>query len=233
MPMEKVDAKIGRIRFDAYGTPTYVEEKVEGSIEDPRTTGELMRAIFKENQAVIKKDMEYLHASQAGWDAVGYTLTNMAALISAGNVLSDMFTIGSGALIGKATMGAGKLAAGLNDLTSTARALYASGSAFGFGSTAAEAAQIVSGMKTIYDIAAATGKAAQFLNFVGNAVASAKATEFIIGVVGESVAEAVVGDTNRLVEVLNNHEINADTKSYLLTTYIGNAVGWGVGFGAG
>lgn len=233
MPLEKVDAKIGRVTFDENGVPSYVEEKIEGSFENPQTTGEILRAIFKENQAVIRKDMEYLHASQAGWDAVGYALTSLAAFISAGNVLSDAFVVGAGTLAGKAAMVAGRTAATINDLTSTARALYATGTAFKFGSTAAEAAQIISGMKTIYDISAATGKAATFLNFVGQAVRSAKTTEFIIGVVGESIAEAVVGDNNRLIEVLDNKEIDTDTKNYLLETYIWNAVGWGVGLGTG
>lgn len=233
MPLEKVDAKIGRVKFDENGVPSYVEEKIEGSYENPRTTGQMLRAVFKENQAVIRKDMEYLHASQAGWDSVGYALTNLAALISAGNVLSDMFVAGTGALIGKAAIVAGKTAATVNDLTSTARALYATGTALKFGSTAAEAAQIISGMKTIYDISAATGKAATFLNFIGQAVRSAKTTEFIIGIVGESVAEAVVGDNNRFVEVLKNKEVDADTKDYLIETYIGNALGWGVGLGVG
>ena len=233
MPLEKVDAKIGRVKFDENGVPSYVEEKIEGSYENPRTTGQMLRAIFKENQAVIRKDMEYLHASQAGWDSVGYALTNLAALISAGNVLSDMFVVGTGALIDKAAIVAGRTAATVNDLTNTAKSLYATGTALKFGSTAAEAAQIISGMKTIYDISAATGKSATFLNFIGQAVRSAKATEFIIGVVGESVAEAVVGDNNRLIEVLDNKEIDADTKNYLVETYIWNAVGWGVGLGVG
>lgn len=233
MPLEKVDAKIGRVKFDENGVPSYVEEKIEGSYGNPRTTGQMLRAVFKENQAVIRKDMEYLHASQAGWDSVGYALTNLAALISAGNVLSNMFVAGTGALIGKAAIVAGKTAATVSDLTSTARALYATGTALKFGSTAAEAAQIISGMKTIYDISAATGKAATFLNFIGQAVRSAKTTEFIIGIVGESVAEAVVGDNNRFVEVLKNKEVDADTKDYLIETYIGNALGWGVGLGVG
>ena len=230
MPQEKVDAKIGRIKFDDYGVPTYVQESIAGSFEEPHTTGEMLRAVFKENQAVIRKDMEYLHESQAAWDQVGYALTHLAALISAGNLLSDVFTVGTGALIGKAATVAGKTATAVNDITSTARALYASGTAFNFGYTAAEAAQIVSGMRTIYDIAAASGKAATFLNFIGNAAMSASATEFIIGVVGESVAEAVVGDTDRFVDVLRNSDIDADTKNYLIETYTWNAVGWGVGF---
>lgn len=233
MPLEKVDAKIGRVKFDENGVPSYVEEEIEGSFDTPRTYGETLRAIFKENQAVIRKDMEYLHASQAGWDAVGYALTNMAAFISAGNALSNMAVAGTGALVGKVAAVAGKTAATVNDITSTAKALYATGTALKFGSTAAEAAQIISGMKTVYDISAATGKAATFLNFIGQAVRSAKTTELIIGVVGESIAEAVVGDNNRLIEVLDNKEIDADTKNYLVETYIWNAIGWGVGLGIG
>lgn len=233
MPMEKVDAKIGRIKFDSEGAPSYIEEEIEGSIENPRTAGEAMRAIFKENQAIIRKDMEYLHESQAAWDAVGYQITSLAAMISAGNMLSDAAILGAGALAGKIGVVAGKAVSSVNSLASTANALYASGSMLSFGSTAAEAAQIVSGLKTIYDIASITGKAATFLNFIGKAVRSAKATEFIIGVVGESVAEAVVGDNNRLVEVLDNREIDAETQTYLIETYVGNAMGWGVGLGVG
>ena len=213
--------------------PSYVEEDIEGSVEDPRTTGEFLRAIFKENQAVIRKDLEYLHSSQAAWDALGYELANLATFISAGNALSNAFVVGSSALANKVAMVAGKTVATINDLTSTARSLYATGTALNFGTTAADVAQIVSGMKTIYDIAAITGKAATFLNFIGQAIRSAKTTEFIIGVVGESIAEAVVGDNNRLIDVLNNKEIDADTKNYLIETYIWNAAGWGVGLGVG
>lgn len=230
MPLEKVDAKIGRIKFDNDGVPSYVEEKIEGSFENPRTEAETIRAVFKENQAIIRKDIEYLHASQAGWDAVGYALTNLAALISAGNLLSDIFTVGAGVVATKATANTIKAA---NTMADTVSALYASGSALSYGTSAAEVAQIVSGLKTIYDIATVTGKSAMFLNFIGQAVASAKTTEFIIGVVGESIAEAIVGDNNRLVEVLNNREIDPDTKNYLIETYIWNAVGWGVGFSVG
>lgn len=227
MPLEKVDAKIGRVKIDSEGVPTYVEEKIEGGIENPRTTGEMLRAIFKENQAVIKKDMEYLHSSQASWDMVGYALTDLAALISAGNVLSNVFTVATGAIASKVSAATiGKTAASLSDV---ATSLYASGTALGYGSTAAEMANIVSGMKTIYDIAAATGKSATLLNFIGKAVSSAKATELIIGVVGESIAEAVVGDPDRFVEVLKNKSIDDDTKNYLIETYVWNAVGWGVG----
>lgn len=228
MPLEKVDAKIGRIRFDENGVPSYVEEKIEGSFENPKTEAEIIRAVFKENQAVIRKDIEYLHESQAAWDAVGYAITNLAALISAGNILSDMFTVGAGVVATKATANTIEAATTMAD---TASALYASGSALNYGASAAEVAQIVSGIKTIYDIAAVTGKSAMFLNFIGRAVASAKTTELIFGVVGESIAEAIVGDNNRFVEVLSNKEIDADTKSYLVTTYIGNVIGWGIGLG--
>ena len=233
MPSEKVDGKIGRIKFDSNAVPTFEKEDIPGGIEDPRTTGEFIRTIFKENRAVIHKDMQYLHASQASWDAIGYIITDLAAVISAGNRLSNMFEIGTSALLNKAAIVAGKTATSINDLTSTARALYSTGTALNFGTTAAEAAQIVSGMKTIYDIAAVTGKAAQFLNFIGQAVRSAKATELIINVVGESLGEAIVGDTDRFVEVLGNREIDTDTKSYLIETYIGNAIGWGIGLGVG
>lgn len=230
MPLEKVDAKIGRIKFDKDGVPSYVEEKIEGSFENPRTDAETIRAVFKENQAVIRKDIEYLHASQASWDAVGYALTNLAALISAGNLLSDIFTFGAGVMATKATANTIEAATTMAD---TVSALYASGSALSYGTSAAEVAQIISGLKTIYDIAAVTGKSAMLLNFIGQAVASAKTTELIIGVVGESIAEAIVGDNNRLVEVLKNKEIDTDTKNYLIETYIGNALGWGVGLGVG
>ena len=220
--------KIGKINFDENGVPSYTYEQISGTFETPRTTGELLRAEFKKNQAIIQKDRAYLHASQNAWDAVGYTIVNLATLISAGNILSDVFTVGAGRLATIATAGKAEQA-----LADTASALYASGSALGWGSTAAEAAQIVSGLKTIYDIAAATNKASTFLNFIGQAVTSAKTTEFIIGVVGESLAEAVVGDPDRLTEVLANNEIDADTKTYLIETYVGNAVGWGVGLGVG
>lgn len=222
--------RIGKINFDENGVPSYDYEPIFGTFETPRTTGELLRAEFKKNQAIIQKDRAYLHASQNGWDAVGYTIANLATLISAGNALSDAFTVGAGRLATLATASSADTATALAD---TASALYASGSALGWGSTAAEAAQIVSGIKTIYDIAAVTGKAGTFLNFIGQAVASAKTTEFIIGVVGESLAEAVVGDPDRLTEVLANNEVNADTKMYLIETYLGNAIGWGVGLGVG
>ena len=222
--------KIGRISFDENGVPTYGYEPIAGTFETPRTTGELLRAEFKKNQAIIQKDRAYLHASQNGWDAVGYTIANLATLISAGNVLSDAFAVGAGRLATLATAGSADTAVALAD---TASALYASGSALGWGSTAAEAAQIVSGIKTIYDIAAVTGKAGTFLNFIGQAVASAKTTEFIIGIVGESLAEAVVGDPDRLTEVLANNDVNADTKMYLIDTYLSNAMGWGIGLSVG
>ena len=230
MPLEKVDGKIGKLQFNTNGVPSFVEEDITGTIDNPRTTGQILRNIFKENQAVIRKDMQYLHASEAAWDMVGYAITDLAALISAGNLLSDMFTVGAGWLATKATTG---LASSATAVADTAASLYASGSALGYGATAEEVASIVSGIGTIYDIAAATGKTASFLNFIGKAVSSAKATEFIIGVVGESIAEAVVGDPDRFVEVLNNKEIDTDTKNYLIETYVGNALGWGVGVGVG
>lgn len=230
MPLEKVDAKIGRIRFDEDGVPSYVEEKISGSYENPRTEAEVLRAIFKENQAVILKDIEHLNRSQASWDAIGYTITSLAALISAGNFLSDAFRVGAGVVATKATANTIRAASTMAD---TVSALYASGSALSYGTSAAEVAQIVSGLKTIYDVAAVVGKSATFLNFIGRAVASAKTTEFIIGIVGESLAEAVVGDPDRFVEVLNNREINDDTKNYLISTYIGNALGWGIGLSVG
>ena len=230
MPLEKVDAKIGRVRFDENGVPYYVEEKIEGSFEEPHSDAEKLRAIFKENQAVIKKDMEYLHESGAAWDMVGYAITELAAFISAGNVLSDAFTVGAGVLATKATTNLVSSATAMADMATT---LYASGSALKYGATAAEVANIVSGIGTIYDIAATTGKSATLLNFIGKAVASAKSTEFIIGVVGESIAEAIVGDPDRFVQVLNSGEVDADTKNYLIETYVWNAAGWGVGLGVG
>lgn len=230
MPTEKVDGKIGRLHFDGNGVPTYIDEDINGTVDNPKTTGQLLRNIFKENQAVIRKDIQYLHASESSWDMVGYAITNLAALISAGNNLSDLFSVGAGWIASKATT---SLASSATSFADVATSLFASGSALGYGATASEVANIVSGVGTIYDIAAATGKTASFLNFIGQAVASAKSTELIFGVLGESIAEAIVGDPDRFVEVLDNREIDTDTKNYLIETYVGNAVGWGVGAGVG
>lgn len=232
MPGEKVDGKIARLRVNSYGVPVYQEEDIEGYVDNPTGAFDVMRNIFKENQAVIRKDMEFLHASQAGWDTVGYTITNLAALISAGNFMSNLFVKTTGVVAsGLARVGMSEKA--ITSAVEFGQTMYASGTMLGFGSTPEEAAAIVNGLKTIYDIASVTDKAATLANFINTAVTSAKATEFIIGVVGESFAEAVVGDPNRLVEVINNKEIDADTKQYLIETYIGNALGWGVGMGVG
>lgn len=220
--------KIGRVVFDEDGVPSYEYEQISSTFENPNTIAEILRAEFKKNQATLRKDIEYLHESQAGWDAVGYAIANLAALIAAGNVMSNVFTTAAGRIATIATAGKAEL-----ELADTAVKLYASGTALTWGTSAAEVAQIVSGIGTIYDIAAATGKASTFLNFIGQAVASAKTTEFIIGVVGESVAEAVIGDPDRLVQVLNDRDIDSDTKTYLIETYVGNALGWGVGLGVG
>lgn len=228
MPFELVDGKIGKVKIDEYGVPKYVEEKIEGAIEEPKTVGQMLRTVYKENQAVIKKDIEYLHASQNGWDAVGYLIATLAATVAAGNRLSDIFTVGAGYLTSVATRHIGVT---IESLADTMTSFYAGGSALGFGSTPEEVGQLISGIRTIYDVAAVTGKSAQFMNFIGKAVASAKATELIIGVVGESLAEAVVGDTNRFIEVLTNEDIDTDTKNYLIETYIMNALGWGIGLG--
>lgn len=227
LPREKVDMKIGKVVFDVNGVPTYQEEKIEGGFDKPRTLGQYLRNVYKENDATIKKDLAYIHESQLGWSAVGYAAINLAALVDAGNVASGLFRIGTGAI-------AGKVAASLSSsLADTATTLYASGTALNYGTTAAEAASIVRGMGVIYDVASATGQAGTLLNFIGKGFATASSNELLFGVVGESIAEAVVGDPDRFVEVLASNEINEDTKNYLIETYIGNALGWGVGLGVG
>lgn len=205
-PYELVDGKIGTVSFDEYGTPTYTEEKISGTIENPKTYTELARAVFKENQAVIEHYTDYLHGSQNGWTTVGYGITCLASLISAGNVLGEAAKSGTTAVI--------------NKIASVAR-----------GGTAESATLLAKGFGTIYKIAQGTGQGAKFVKVVLNI--TQKATPVVASVVGESFAEAIVGDTNRLVDVLDSKELSSEDKTYLMETFVGNAIGYGVGVGAG
>lgn len=228
-PWEKVDGKIGRVSFDENGVPVYKEERIEGAFEDPKTHAQYVRTVFKENQATIKKDLEYLHASQAGWDTAGYVIANIATLISAGNALSNAFVSAGSSLVSDLSASA---ALSLEDLSSFATTMYSPGTALAFWDTADGAAALVNGMGTIYDIATITGQAAEWVNVLGEVFSSTTALTPILGVVGESLGEAIVGDPDRFVEFLKSTEITDDTKNYLIETYVGNALGWGIGLSA-
>ena len=228
---DKVDSYVGDVVIDpTTGVPTYKKDaiKVEGSYEKGGAENwlEATRAVFKEHQAIIQRDLQYLHASQNGWEAVGYGLTQMAALISAGNVLSTAATTGATALAGKIAKTA---ASATSDITDIGNMMFRSGSALGMLEDANMAQAVISGMGQIYDIANASGKAGSFLTTISNAVLTSKTGSTMIGLVGESLAEAIVGDPNRLTSVLKSGELDDDTKSYLMQTFVGNAIGWGVG----
>lgn len=229
-PWEKVDAKIGRVTFDENGVPIYKEESIAGAFEEPKTHAQYVRTVFKENQATIRKDLEYLHASQAGWDTAGYVMANIATLISAGNALSDAFVSAGSSLVADLSASA---ALPLEDLSSFAATMYSPGTALAFWDTAEGAAALVNGMGTIYDIATITGQAAAWVNAIGEVLSSTTAVTPILGLVGESLGEAVVGDPDRFVEFLKSAEITDDTKNYMIETYVGNALGWGIGLSVG
>lgn len=229
-PWEKVDGKIGRVRFDENGVPTYQLEDIDGTAGEPKTHAQYIRTIFKENQATIKKDLEYLHGSQAGWTTAGYIIAQIATTISAGNALSKAFVSAGSSIAAQASAAVSSRLQGLSEFAST---MYSSGTALAFWDTAEGAAMLADGLGTIYDIATATGQAASFVNTIGNALSSTTALTPILGLVGESLAEAIVSDTDRFVELLSSTEIDDDTKNYMIETYVGNALGWGIGMGAG
>lgn len=229
-PWEKVDGKIGRVIFDENGVPTYKEERIEGAFEDPKTHAQYIRTVFKENQATIRKDLEYLHASQAGWDTAGYVIANIATLISAGNALSDAFVSAGSSLMADLSA---TTALPLENLSQFASSMYSSGTALAAWDTIEGATALANGLGTIYDIATITGQAAAWVNAIGEVLSSTTALTPILGLVGESLGEAVVGDPDRFVEFLKSTEITDDTKNYMIETYIGNALGWGIGLGAG
>lgn len=201
-PYELVDAKIGTVKLDSNGVPTYTEEKIEGSIENPTTFIEFSRAVFKENQAVIEHYTDYLHGSQNAWTTVGSMLTSLASLVSAGNFLGSVAKLGATAVVSK--------------IAGVAR-----------GSAAGDVAFLAKGLGTIYKIAQGTGQGAKFVKTTLTVIQ--KATPVVASVVGESFAEAIVGDPNRLVEVLDSEELNESDKTYLMETFVGNAIGYGVG----
>lgn len=201
-PYELVDAKIGTVEFDKDGVPTFTEKEIEGSIENPQTFLEYLRAVYKENQAVQEHYTEMLHGSQSGWTAFGYGLTSLASLISAGNVLGAAAKSGTASVISK--------------LAEVAR-----------GGTAENVSAIAKGLGTIYKVAQATGQGAKFVKVVLNI--TQKAAPVVASVVGESFAEAIVGDPDRLVDVLNSGDLSTDDKTYLMETFVGNAIGYGVG----
>lgn len=225
-PWEKVDGKIGRVNFNENGVPVYKEERIEGAFEDPKTHAQYVRTVFKENQETIRKDLEYLHASQAGWDTAGYVIASIATMISAGNALSNAFVSAGSSLVSDLSASA---ALSLEDLSSFATTMYSPGTALAFWDTAEGAAALVNGMGTIYDIATITGQAAEWVNVLGEVFSSTTALTPILGVVGESLGEAIVQDPDRFVEFLKSTEINDDTKNYLIETYVANALGWGIG----
>lgn len=229
-PWEKVDGKIGRVTFDKNGVPAYKEERIEGAFEDPKTHAQYVRTVFKENQATIRKDLEYLHASQAGWDTAGYVMANIATMISAGNALSDAFVSAGSSLVADLSASA---ALPLEDLSSFATTMYSPGTALTFWDTAEGVAALVDGMGTIYDIATITGQAAAWVNAIGEVLSSTTVLTPILGIVGESLGEAIVQDPDRFVEFLKSTEITDDTKNYMIETYVANALGWGIGLSAG
>ncbi len=201
-PYELVDAKIGTVEFDKNGVPTFVEKKIEGSIENPQTFLEYLRAAYKENQAVQEHYIEMLHGSQTGWTTVGYELTSLASLISAGNVLGAAAKTGAASVVSK--------------IAEVAR-----------GGTAENVSAIAKGLGTIYKVAQSTGQGPKFVKTV--LTITQKATPVVASVVGESFAEAIVGDPDRLVEVLDSGDLSESDKVYLTETFVGNALGYGVG----
>lgn len=229
-PWEKVDGKIGKLTFNEYGAPEYKEERIDGAFENPRTHAQYIRTVFKENQAIIKKDIEYLHSSQASWDTVGYVITNIATIIGMGNAMSDAFVSAGSSVVAGVTR---SVAVPLEELTSFAGNMYSSGTALAAWDTAEGIAALVNGMRTIYDVAVITGEAAAWVNTIGEMLASSAALTPILGLVGESLGEAIVGSPDIFVEFLKSTEINDDTKNYLIETYVGNALGWGIGLTAG
>lgn len=229
-PWEKVDGKIGRVTFDENGVPVYKEERIEGAFEDPKTHAQYIRTVFKENQATIRKDLEYLHASQAGWDTAGYVMANIATLISAGNALSDAFVSAGSSLMADLSA---TTALPLENLSQFASSMYSSGTALAAWDTVEGATALANGLGTIYDIATITGQAASWVNAIGEVLSSTTAMTPILGLVGESLGEAIVGDPDRFVEFLKSTEITDDTKNYMIETYVGNALGWGIGLGVG
>lgn len=225
-PWNKVDAKIGRVVFDESGVPTYKEETISGAYEDPKTYAQYVRTIYKENQASIRKDLEYLHSSQASWDTVGYVTAELATLISAGNALSDSFVSAGSSLVRDVSASATNFLEGLSGFASR---MFSSGTALAFWDTAEHAAMLVDGLGTIYDVAVITGEAAAWVDAIGTVLSSSTIVTPVLGLVGESLAEAIVGDPDRFVDFLRSTEVSNDTKTYMIETYIGNALGWGIG----
>lgn len=225
---ERVDGKRAGIMLNDDGVPVYTQYNLEGAGKQDTLAG-LLRNIFKENQADIRNDLKLLNDSAASADMVAYGITKVAALISAGNAVSGAAT----AAVGKA-VGAAKYSQLVNSaagISKVGETLFATGKLLDDSIEGITA--ITQGLGVIYDVAEMTGKAAKLVNSIVKICQAGKGTEFLVGVLGETFAEAIVGDPDRLVSVITNKGVSDDDKTYLMQEYVGNAIGFGIGMGAG
>lgn len=224
-PMVQVDSMSERVNFtdDEYQIPFFEEYRIEGSTGSNDSIGALLRNMYVEGREASKDELAVLSDTQASADVIGYEVAKLAALISAGNVLSSLAVKGATSLAGWVAT------RGVAGATETIQTVVASNLASGSFDAMLTGEKMANGMGVLFDVANLAGNSAKLVNGVVTAMRAAKTSELIIGVVGESLAEAVVGDPDRLVSVISNKDIDEETKSYLLGTYVGNALGWGVG----
>lgn len=225
---ERVDGKRSGVMLNEDGVPVYTEYNLEGAGEQDTLAG-LLRNIFKENQADIRHDLKLLNDSAASADMVAYGITKIAALISAGNKISGLATSAAGKVVGSAKYS--QLVNSATEMSKVGQSLFASGTLLNDSIEGITA--ITEGLGIMFDVAEMTGKAAKLVDSIVKICQIGKGTEFLVGVLGETFAEAVVGDPDRLTKIVSDQNISDDDKTYLMQEYIGNAIGFGIGLGAG
>lgn len=225
--MEKVDNQALVTTIDSNtGLVSAKYSDIEGAASDNDTFGNTLKNIYKTHDAAMKSDLDYMNDTANSADMIGYEITKLAAIISAGNVLSD-FAVGATGVAAEKILGLSKV----ESMQNLANSMFLSGTAFNYGNKAAEAINIANGLGTMFDMAVVAGESAKFVNSVVSVIKVASTP--IVGVLAESFAEAVVGDPDRLSELIANRDISDSDKQYIIDTYIGNMVGWGVGAGVG
>lgn len=222
--IEKLDGYYGTVQIDENGIPTYTTEKISGTPDKIETLSEYLLMTFKENQQMWRNDLKLLNDNAYIADIAAYEITKLAAMISAGNVLSEA---AAGLVTGAATSYAKSAVSAAKSLETVNASLFAGGTGLNYAGTAAEISSISKGIGVMLDVANATGK---YTNTLNSIISVAKAVSVpTLGILGESLAEAVVGDSDRFIEMIDSEAITAEDKTYLIETYIGNAIGWGIG----
>lgn len=198
--------------FETVTGKEYEEAKIwvpqTGSSMTPKEYTDTVLNYWEEVKDDRAEDRSLLSDTAAAATKIGYGITKLATLISAGNAASAGAKLLMGEISASVAMGA-QLAAE--------------------GGAAVNAVQ--SGISTMVALLSPS-KAAALANIV-TAIEAAAPTSAAIGLIGETLGESIMQNPRQFYEILSSGELSAEAKQELWGNFIGNTLGWAGGIAIG